>query len=75
VAINRYARVSVKSFWFITIGAVFFVASDSVLAWNKFVQTLSYSQLSIMLTYGLAQLGIVYGAIFQLKDQAILENS
>lgn len=75
VAINRYARVSAKSFWFVVIGAGFFVASDSVLAWNKFVETLPYSQLSIMLTYGLAQLGIAYGAIFQLRDQATLEKT
>lgn len=75
VAINRYARVSAGSFWLIVIGATFFVASDSILAWNKFVETLPFSQLSIMLTYGLAQLGIAYGAIFQLQEQTELEKT
>ena len=70
LAINRYKRVSDKSFWPIFVGAVLFVASDSLLAWNKFVDPLPLQNLSIMLTYGLAQLGICYGAIFQLKDQA-----
>lgn len=70
LAINRYRRVSDSSFWTIFFGALLFVASDSLLAWNKFVDPLPLSNLSIMLTYGLAQFGICYGAIFQMEDQA-----
>lgn len=44
-------------------GAILFVASDSLLALNKFYQTFSYAGFSVMLTYGLAQLLLVQGAI------------
>lgn len=42
-------------------GAVLFVASDSLLAINKFYQPFSAASLAIMGTYGLAQLAIVAG--------------
>jgi uncharacterized membrane protein YhhN len=45
------------------IGAVLFVASDSLLAFNKFLSPFNYGGIIIMLTYGLAQLFITEGAI------------
>ena len=48
--------------WMMT-GALLFVISDSVLAINKFYQPFEIAGLLIMLTYGLAQLFIVEGAI------------
>ena len=45
------------------IGALLFVISDSVLAINKFYQPFDAAGVVIMLTYGLAQLSIVKGAI------------
>lgn len=45
------------------IGALLFVISDSVLAINKFYQPFGAAGILIMLTYGLAQLFIVEGAI------------
>ncbi|MET0394586.1 MAG: lysoplasmalogenase, partial [Chitinophagaceae bacterium] len=44
-------------------GALLFVLSDSVLAINKFYQPFDAAGLVIMLTYGLAQLLIVQGAV------------
>lgn len=44
-------------------GALLFVISDSVLAINKFYQPFEAANVIIMLTYGLAQLFIVKGAI------------
>jgi uncharacterized membrane protein YhhN len=44
-------------------GALLFVISDSVLAINKFYQPFEAANIIIMLTYGLAQLFIVKGAI------------
>jgi uncharacterized membrane protein YhhN len=44
-------------------GAILFVASDSLLAFNKFFSAFNYSGLIIMLTYGLAQLFITEGAV------------
>ena len=45
------------------LGALLFVVSDSVLAFNKFVRSFEGAGLIIMLTYGLAQLCIMMGAI------------
>lgn len=68
IALNRFRKVSAASFAWITVGAFFFVASDSLLAWNKFFRELDHSHLLIMLTYGLAQYGIARGAVSQLRD-------
>ncbi len=46
--------------WIIS-GAVCFVLSDSLLAFNKFYAPFEFSGIAIMLTYGLAQLFIVLG--------------
>lgn len=48
-------------------GALLFVISDSVLAINKFYQPFGQAGLVIMLTYGLAQLLIVKGAVEYLR--------
>jgi len=68
IALNRFRKVSTSSFVWIALGAFFFVASDSLLAWNKFVRDLDHAHLLIMLTYGLAQYGIARGAVVQLRD-------
>lgn len=44
-------------------GAVLFIASDSVLAINKFYSPFHLAGIAIMLTYGIAQLLITLGAI------------
>ncbi|HYM94155.1 MAG TPA: lysoplasmalogenase [Chitinophagaceae bacterium] len=44
-------------------GALFFLLSDSLLAFNKFYQSFEYADILIMLTYGLAQFFITDGAI------------
>ena len=49
-------------------GALLFVISDSVLAINKFYQPFGQAGLVIMLTYGLAQLLIVNGAVEYLRN-------
>ncbi len=41
-----------------TAGALLFVASDSLLAWNRFVTPFPAAQLAIMVTYHLGQLGL-----------------
>jgi uncharacterized membrane protein YhhN len=48
--------------YWMMIGALLFVISDSVLAINKFYQPFEAANVIIMLTYGLAQLFIVKGA-------------
>ncbi len=70
MAANRYKRVSAKSWRYIFFGALLFVASDSLLAWNKFVEAIDYSHFLIMGTYSFAQYFIAMGAVEQLRDQA-----
>ena len=50
-------------------GALFFVLSDSILAINKFYQPFEAAGVLIMLTYGLAQLFIIEGAIRYIRNQ------
>lgn len=45
-----------------TCGAVLFVISDSLLAWNRFVAPVPHAALLVMVTYHLGQLGIILGA-------------
>jgi uncharacterized membrane protein YhhN len=47
--------------WMIT-GAILFIASDTVLAINKFYNPFAFAGIAIMLTYGIAQLLITLGA-------------
>ena len=44
-------------------GALLFIASDSILAINKFYESFEYAGIAIMLTYGIAQLLITLGAV------------
>lgn len=44
-------------------GALFFIASDSILAFNKFYQPIPYASFLIMITYLAAQYGIVCGIL------------
>lgn len=43
-------------------GALLFMASDSLLAWNKFVQPVPNAHLIVMISYHLGQIGILLGA-------------
>ena len=40
-------------------GAVLFYASDSLIAWNRFVRALAWAPVAIMVTYHLGQAGLV----------------
>ena len=48
---------------FVLIGAVFFISSGSILAFNKFYQPIPYASFLIMITYLAAQYGIVWGIL------------
>lgn len=60
---NRDPKVNPGSFSLVLAGALFFIASDSLLAVNKFVWELPAAHVLIMSTYGIAQLLIVLGVI------------
>jgi uncharacterized membrane protein YhhN len=54
---------------YMMLGAVLFVVSDSLLAINKFYSSFELAGVLIMLTYGMAQLLIVTGAINYIRKQ------
>ena len=48
---------------FVSVGAVLFYASDSMLAWDRFIEPLPHARLRVMVTYHLGQIGIILGAM------------
>lgn len=64
-AINR--KASKNSYLLILIGAIFFIFSDSIIAFDKFYQPFSLANFCIMSLYILAQISIVFGVIKQNK--------
>ena len=54
----------IPALW-VGVGAISFTASDSLLAWNKFVTPLRYGRVFLMITYHLGQIAIMIGAILQ----------
>lgn len=63
MAVFRNQRVNVLSFNLILYGAMFFIISDGLLAYNKFVLPFNHAHLMIMITYMTAQYLITIGAI------------
>ena len=63
MAVSRYGRVNLLSFEIIFYGALFFLFSDSMLAYNKFVGPLPQAGVIIMSSYMLAQYLIVFGTL------------
>ena len=47
----------------VSVGSVLFYASDSMLAWDRFLNPLSHARLRVMTTYHLGQIGIILGAM------------
>ena len=59
-----------KAGWWMMTGAILFVASDSLLAFNKFLSPFDYAGIITMLTYGLAQLFITHGAVRYIRSES-----
>lgn len=62
-ALNRKDRVPEASFYSIFLGALLFILSDSLLAFNKFLVSIPYAGVFVMSTYIAAQVLIVEGVI------------
>lgn len=67
-ALNRKGQVPAQSFVLVFAGALFFVASDSILAYAKFVDAFSHSRVIVMSTYGIAQFLLVWGMLFERQN-------
>jgi uncharacterized membrane protein YhhN len=61
-----------KNYLFCAIGALLFVASDSILAINKFHTPFESATFFVMLTYGLAQLLLIVGIVKNDIDKSTL---
>ncbi len=64
----RYKHASNMSFILIMCGAICFMLSDTLLAFNKFYTPFKFAGISIMASYILAQYLIVEGSIAELKS-------
>ncbi len=51
--------------YLVSLGAVLFISSDMLLAWNKFVNPIRHSPLWVMVTYDLGQMALIAGALGQ----------
>ena len=63
----RKQKVTMRSYGLVFFGSLCFIASDSILAFDKFYQPLPWSNISIMVAYAFAQYLIIIG-ILKLRD-------
>lgn len=73
-ASKRWGKTDKTSFWYIMMGAFFFIISDSLLAINQFTNLFSLAGFFIMLTYILAQFMIVKGIVVFVKGSDQVHN-
>ncbi|MGC9344957.1 MAG: lysoplasmalogenase [Bacteroidales bacterium] len=64
-ALNRYGKVNGVSYMLVSIGAILFVASDSMIAINRFIEKFDFARILIMSTYITAQYLIAIGCLKQ----------
>lgn len=64
-ALNRYRKVNGLSYILVVIGAILFVASDSMIAVNQFLEKFDFARVFTMATYVTAQYLIVLGCLKQ----------
>lgn len=64
-AVNRIPSVAPRSASLVLVGALLFIASDSILAYAKFVEPFSYNRILVMTTYGVAQFALVWGMLIK----------
>lgn len=64
-ALNRYGKVNGVSYMLVSIGAFLFVASDSMIAINRFIEKFDFARILIMATYITAQYLIAIGCLKQ----------
>ena len=76
-ATARFGAVLTGSFRRVTLGAILFMISDSVIALNKFVIRVPFAPLLIMVTYAATQYLIVVGMLreHQLTDERIRKRN
>ncbi len=61
LSLLRAGSVTGYSFWMVFVGTLFFITSDSILAYNRFQKRTRNGTIWVMATYGIAQLMIILG--------------
>lgn len=64
-ALNRYGKVNGVSYILVSIGAILFVASDSMIAINRFIEKFDFAKILIMSSYIIGQYLIAIGCLKQ----------
>ena len=64
----RFGRTYPRSFFLVMAGALLFICSDTILAYNRFLRTLDHATWSVMLTYGVGQFLIASGCLAHVLD-------
>jgi len=75
VTVAATGNSSAPEYRFIFSGAIFFMISDGLLAWNKFVSPFPMADQAVMLTYMLAQFFIVSGVIMQTNEKSEVKGN
>lgn len=70
LAAFRWRRTWPRSFMLVFLGALLFMASDSVLAWDRFRTPWRWASLGVMLPYAVGQLLIAAGALAHVRAPA-----
>jgi uncharacterized membrane protein YhhN len=76
ISVMLYASISTiydqdwktSASFFVSLGAILFVVSDVLLAWNKFVSPLKNGRVWNILLYHLGQIGLIAGVISQFGE-------
>lgn len=55
----------------VSVGALLFLTSDLVLAWDRFVRPRPHSRVLVMITYHLGQMGLIVGAVWQWAGRVV----
>ena len=64
----RFGRTYLPSFILVFVGALFFIASDSILATARFMRPVTHASWSVLLTYAIAQYLIARGCLRHVLD-------
>ncbi len=70
MTLNRLGNSHPASFKLVFIGSLFFVISDTLIAFNRFLVEIPQEGIIIMGTYMIAQYLIMQGVLFELKTKA-----
>lgn len=73
-AVTRYNRADQNSYFWALVGAILFLMSDTLLAYDRFSEPIPNSSFYVMVTYGMALYAISMAAVFFMRYKRIRDN-